>query len=108
MGTALPDQGGLDQLQTLSGNALVADNPALTSFDAYNLRTVGSGLTLFQNPALTIFAAPQLTSIASNPDANVITTGLQARRRPGPLDWRHPLRGGGFAAALNPEKGRLV
>ena len=80
VGTALPDQGGLDQLQTLSGNALVADNPSMASFNAYSLRTIGSGLTLFQNPALTIFAAPQLTSIASSPDANVITTGLQARR----------------------------
>ena len=58
---------------------MVADNPALASFNAYLLQTIGSGLTLFQNPALTTFAAPDLTSIASNAPADVITTGLQAR-----------------------------
>ncbi len=51
----------------------------MASFDAYRLRTIGSGLTLFQNPAITIFAAPSLTSIASNPPADVITTGLQVQ-----------------------------
>ena len=63
----------------VTGNAMVADNPALASFNAYLLQTIGSGLTLFQNPALTTFAAPDLTSIASNAPADVITTGLQAR-----------------------------
>ena len=59
---------------------MIADNPALASFNAYSLRTIGSGLTLFQNPALTVFAAPYLTSIASNAPADVITTGLQVGR----------------------------
>ena len=100
VGTALPDQGGLDQLQTLSGNALIADNPGMTSFDAYSLRTVGSGLTLYQNPSVTIFAAPQLTSIASSPPADVITTGLQVPPRWHALAWcTAPVSPARYAAA---------
>lgn len=58
---------------------MVADNPKMASFDAFSMRTIGSGLTLFQNPAITTLAAPSLTSIASNAPADVITTGLQVR-----------------------------
>ena len=39
--TALPDQAGFDELQGVSGNALIAN--------------IGAGITLFQNPMLTNF-----------------------------------------------------
>ena len=74
--TALPDQGGFDQLEGVSGNALIANNDAMTDFNFFSLKYIGSGITLFQNPELTAFQAPRLLAIASNA-GNDITTGLQ-------------------------------
>lgn len=74
--TALPDQGGFDDLQGVSGNTLIANNNAMTNFNFYSLKYIGSGITLFQNPSLTSFEAPRLLAIASNA-GNDITTGLQ-------------------------------
>lgn len=76
--TALPDQGGFDDLQGVSGNTLIANNNAMQTFDFYSLKYIGSGITLFQNPVLTTFEAPRLLAIASNAGSD-ITTGLQVR-----------------------------
>jgi hypothetical protein len=61
-----------------SGNILIANNDAMASFNAYSLRFVGSGITLYQNPNLQVFEAPSLTAIASKAPADVITSGFQA------------------------------
>ena len=79
--TALPDQAGFDELQGVSGNALIANNNAMSAFNFYSLKYIGAGITLFQNPALTTFEAPRLLAIASN-SGNDIATGLQVGARP--------------------------
>ncbi|EIE24891.1 hypothetical protein COCSUDRAFT_65584 [Coccomyxa subellipsoidea C-169] len=81
-GTALPDQGTLNQLQAVDGNILIANNNAMAAFDFYSLRFAGSGIALFQNPTLTSFEAPRLTAVASNAPDDVITTGLQISQNP--------------------------
>ena len=74
--TALSDQGGFDQLQGVSGNTLIANNDAMLSFNFFDLKYMGSGVTLFQNPALTSFEAAHLLAIASDSGTD-ISTGLQ-------------------------------
>ncbi|CAK0786336.1 hypothetical protein CVIRNUC_009549 [Coccomyxa viridis] len=79
--TALPDQAGFDELQGVSGNALIANNNAMSAFNFYSLKYIGAGITLFQNPSLTTFEAPRLLAIASN-SGNDIATGLQISQNP--------------------------
>ena len=79
--TALPDQAGFDELQGVSGNALIANNNAMSAFNFYALKYIGAGITLFQNPSLTTFEAPRLLAIASN-SGNDIATGLQVCAAP--------------------------
>ena len=86
--TALPDQAGFDELQGVSGNALIANNNAMSAFNFYSLKYIGAGITLFQNPSLTTFEAPRLLAIASN-SGNDIATGLQVCAAPHPVAQQH-------------------
>ena len=86
--TALPDQAGFDELQGVSGNALIANNNAMSAFNFYSLKYIGAGITLFQNPSLTTFEAPRLLAIASN-SGNDIATGLQVCAAPHPDAQQH-------------------
>ena len=86
--TALPDQAGFDELQGVSGNALIANNNAMSAFNFYSLKYIGAGITLFQNPSLTTFEAPRLLAIASN-SGNDIATGLQVCAASHPVAQQH-------------------